>query len=180
MKVLGVLAVVFWAIHAGNHVFFRHTAYDLFWVCNVAPVLLAIGCFTKNARLCAIATAWLSYGMPIWLLDLATGANMIGTSVFTHFGCLAVGLVAIRRLGWPRRTWIFAAAASMVPLALARLFTPPEPNVMLAFRVHDGWEKYFSSHALYLALMIGGSAVVFLVVETIARRVFGVSSAPPR
>jgi len=179
VNALGAITLVFWALHAGNHVFFRHTPYDLFWVCNVAPVLLAIGCFTKNARLCAIATAWLSYGMPIWLLDLATGANMIGTSVFTHFGCLATVFLAIRRLGWPRRTWILAALASFVPLALARLLTPPEPNVMLAFRLHDGWEKYFSSHAVFLAVMIGGSAVVFLVVETIARRLFGVSSARP-
>jgi hypothetical protein len=49
---------------------------------------------------------------------------------------------------------------------------------MLAFRIHDGWEKHFSSHAFYLAVMIGGSSVVFFVVETIVRRVLGVSSAP--
>ena len=171
MKRLGILTLVFWAIHAGNHVFFRHTAYDLFWVCNVAPLLVAMGCFTKSARLCAIGTAWLSYGMPIWILDIATGANMIRTSVFTHFGCLAIGFLAVRRLGWPRRTWLVATIASLVPLALARLLTPPEPNVMLAFRIHDGWEKHFSSHVFYLAVMIAGSAIVFFIVETIVRRV---------
>jgi hypothetical protein len=175
---LGALALLFWAIHAGNHVFFRHTAHDLLWVCNLAPVVLVLGCFTKSARLCAIATCWLSYGMPIWLVDLATGASMIPTSVLTHFGCLAVGFLAVRHLGWPRNTWLVATLASLLPLALARLLTPPEPNVMLAFRVHDGWEKHFSSHAVYLAIMIAGSAVVFFVVETIARRVLSLSSAP--
>jgi hypothetical protein len=178
VKLLGVIALVFWAIHAGNHVFFRHTAHDLFWVCNVAPVVLAVGCFRRSARVCAVATAWLSYGMPIWLLDLATGANMIRTSVFTHFGCLGIGFIAAKQLGWPRRTWAVATLASLVPLLLARLFTPPEPNVMLAFRVHDGWEKYFSSHPVYVAVMLAGSAVVFLIVETIVRRVLGLSSAP--
>lgn len=178
MRRLGAIALVFWAIHAGNHVFFRNTAHDLLWVCNVAPVVLAIGCFRESARLCAIATAWLSYGMPIWLLDLATGAGMIRTSVFTHFGCLAIGFIVARRLGWPRHTWLFATLASLGPLLLARLFTPPGPNVMLAFRIHDGWERYFSTHEAYLAVMIGGSAVVFFVVETIARGVLGVSSAP--
>lgn len=178
MRRLGVVSLIFWAIHAGNHVFFRNTGHDLFWICNIAPVVLAVGCFRESARLCAIATAWLSYGMPIWLLDLATGAGMIRTSVFTHFGCLAIGLVAVRRLGWPRHTWLVATVASLVPLILARLFTPPGPNVMLAFRVHDGWEKHFSSHPSYLAVMIAGSAVIFLVVETILRRALGVSSAP--
>jgi hypothetical protein len=170
---LGVITLVFWAIHAGNHVFFRHTAYDLLWVCNIAPVVLAAGCFRRDARLSAIGTAWLSYGMPIWLVDLATGANMIRTSVFTHFGCLAIGFIAVRRLGWPRRTWLLATIASLVPLALARFFTPPEPNVMLAFRVHDGWERYFSSHVFYVAVMIAGSAAVFFVVELVVRRIHG-------
>ena len=111
-------------------------------------------------------------------IDLATGAGMILTSVFVHFGCLAIGFLAVRRLGWPRHTWLVATGASLVPLVLARIFTPPGPNVMLAFRIHDGWEKHFSSHAQYLAVMIGGSAVVFFVVEMLARRALGVSSAP--
>lgn len=178
MRRLALLALVFWAIHAGNHVFLRGTAHDLLWVCNVAPVVLVVGCLRESARLCAVATSWLSYGMPIWLLDIATGAGMIRTSVFTHFGCLAIGFFAARQLGWPRRTWLVAAFASLVPLLLARIFTSPAPNVMLAFRVHDGWEKYFSSHGLYLVVMIAGSAVVFLVVETIVRRVLGLSSTP--
>lgn len=175
---LGTLTLVFWAIHAGNHAFVRHTAHDLFWVCNVAPLLLAMGCFRASARLCAVATSWLSYGMPIWVLDLVSGAGMIATSVFTHLGCLAIGFVAIRRLGWPKWTWLVATTASLVLLLLARLFTPPSPNVMLAFRVHDGWERHFSTHPLFLLVMIGGSAVVFLCVEVIVRRALGVSSAP--
>lgn len=177
MNAIGALALLCWAIHAGNHVFFRHTAHDLFWTCNVATPLLAAGCFLRKARLAAISVCWLAYGVPIWLLDLATGANMIPTSMFTHFGGLGLGIVAVRRLGWPRWSWLYATGASLVLVVLARLFTPPKENVMLAFRVHDGWEKHFSSYPVYLALMIAASAVVFVVVEALARRFFGVSSA---
>lgn len=167
---IGVLALVFWAIHAANHVFFRHSAYDLLWTCNVATPLLALGAFMAHARLCAIALCWLAYGTPIWLLDLATGAGMIPTSVFTHFGGLALAILAVRKLGFPRWSWAWAVLASLVLVVFARILTSADHNVMLAHRVHDGWEKYFSSHPAYLVTMIGGSAVVFFVVETLARR----------
>lgn len=167
---IGVLALVFWAIHAANHVFFRHSAYDLLWTCNVATPLLALGAFMAHARLCAIALSWLAYGTPIWLLDLATGAGMIPTSVFTHFGGLALAILAVRKLGFPRWSWARAVLASLVLVVFARILTSADHNVMLAHRVHDGWEKYFSSHPAYLVTMIGGSAVVFFVVETLARR----------
>lgn len=170
-----MLAAVFWIIHGGNHVL-RGTAHDLLWACNVAPPLLAAGCFLRNARLCAIGTSWLSYGVPIWLLDLATGGNLIPTSVLTHFGGLAIGILAARRLGWPRHSWLAAVGASLVLVLLSRILTSAQHNVMLAFRVHEGWERHFASHPAYLALMIACSAVVFLVVETIALRIARVSS----
>jgi hypothetical protein len=170
VNLVGVLALLFWAIHAANHVFIRHTAYDLLWTCNVATALLALGAFLRNARLCAIALCWLAYGTPIWLLDLATGAGMIPTSPLTHFGGLALAVIAVRKLGFPRWSWAWAVGASLVLVVLARILTSAQHNVMLAHRVHDGWEKYFSSHPTYFVVMMAGSAVVFFVVETLARR----------
>ena len=178
MRLLGILATLFWVIHATNHVL-RGSAYDLFWACNVATPVLALGCFLRRARLCTIAVCWLAYGVPIWLLDLATGASLIPTSVLTHFGGLALGIVAVRKLGWPRRSWLVATGASLVLVVLARIFTTRAQNVMLAHRVHDGWERHFSSHLPYLALMIAVSAVVFFVVETIARRFDDSGIVPP-
>ena len=169
MNRIGILALVFWAAHAASHVL-RGTAHDLFWVCNVATPVLALGCFLRVARLCAISVCWLAYGVPIWLLDLGTGASLIPTSVLTHFGGLVLGVAAVRRLGWPRWTWLAATGASLLVLLLARIFTSPAHNVMLAFRVHDGWEKHFDSYPPYLALMLGASAMWFFAIETIARR----------
>ena len=170
MKAIAALALLFWAIHAGNHVFVIHSPYDLLWTCNVAPPLLAIGALAKNARACAIALCWLSYGVPIWLLDLATGGGVIATSILTHLGGLALAILAVRNLGFPKHTWLWSVAASMVLVVLARVFTSAEHNVMLSHRVHDGWETHFPSYPPYLALMIAGSAAVFFVVETLFRR----------
>ncbi len=168
----GVVTLACWMIHGGNHVL-RGTAHDLLWACNVAVPMLALGCFAGARVACAVPLLWLSFGTPIWLLDLATGANLIPTSLFVHVLAPLVGIAAIRRLGWPPRAWLSATLASASLLALTRLAGSPEPNVNLAFRIHDGWERAFGSHALFLTTLLGASALVFVTVDTAARRLLG-------
>jgi len=153
---------VVWHIHDGS-------AWDLLWVCNVALPVLAVGCFLRSARPCVIAFLFLVYGTPLWLVDTVTGGAMVPTSPLIHLGGLAVGAVAIRGLGWPRRTWLLASAASAVVLALTYLASPPAPNVNLAFRVQDGWERWFTNHTLYVAFLWLSAAASFWLAERIAR-----------
>ncbi|HEY8079378.1 MAG TPA: hypothetical protein VIF62_34845 [Labilithrix sp.] len=169
MTALGALAFVFYAAHVAWHVAHGSTG-DLLWACNVACPMLAVGCFAKSARVCASAVMWLAYGVPMWLVDLATGGALVPTSLFTHFGGLVLGVIAVRRLGWPRGSWLVACAGTATLLALTRLVGSPERNANLAFRVHEGWEKYFPSHLVYLAMMWLGSALAFFVVERLALR----------
>jgi hypothetical protein len=170
VRALGGLALLFYAAHATWHVV-HGSAWDLLWVCNASMPVLVLGCFFAKARLVAGAVMILSYGTPMWLLDLMTGpSSMIITSPLVHVGGLVVGGLAVRRLGWPRLTWAFTAAATALLLFLSRLVTPPRDNVNLAFRVHDGWEHIFPSHILYVAMMWLASAVVFLIIELLARR----------
>ncbi len=169
MNALGALALIFYIAHFAWHLAHGSLG-DLWWACNVACPMIAVGCFTKNGRLCACGVMWLAYGAPMWVLDLATGGALVPTSIFTHFGGLVIGVVAVRRLGWPRGSWLVACAATATLLALTRIFGSPERNANLAFRVHGGWEKYFPSHLLYLAMMWLGGAVMFFVAERIAIR----------
>ncbi|OJY29783.1 MAG: hypothetical protein BGO98_49105 [Myxococcales bacterium 68-20] len=172
LPVHGVVVLACWMLHGGNHVL-RGTAHDLLWACNVAVPMLAVGCF-RGARLpCAIALLWLSFGTPIWLLDLATGAGLISTSIFVHVVAPLVGIAAMRRFGWPPRAWVSATMASAGLLLLTRIVGSPGPNVNLAFRIHDGWERYFASHLLFLGLLLGASALAFMAVDGIARRHLG-------
>ncbi len=165
----GVAALCCWALHGGNHVL-RGTPHDLLWACNVAVPLLAIGCLLGARVLCAIAVLWLSFGTPIWLLDLATGAGLIPTSVFVHLVAPIIGVVALRKLGWPPRAWLAATAASAVLLLVTRLSSSPRANVNLAFRVHDGWERYFSSHLAFVGLLLVASALVFYAIDVAVLR----------
>lgn len=164
----GLAALVFYALHVVWHV--THGAHwDLFWVCNVSMPLLAFGCFVAHARLCVASVLILSYGTPMWVLDLATGGVLVPTSLLTHLGGLAAGILAVRRLGWPPGAWRFGCLVTLAVLAITRVVTPAGPNVNLAFRVHDGWERWFPHHSVYLAMMWTGSALWFFAVERAVR-----------
>lgn len=113
---------------------------------------------------------WLSFGTPIWLLDLATGAGLISTSVFVHVIAPLIGIAAMRSFGWPPRAWVSATVAGAGLLLLTRIVGSPGPNANLAFRVHAGWERYFASHTLFLGLLLGVSALAFMAVDAVARR----------
>lgn len=165
----GAAALACWAIHAGNHLL-RGSAYDLLWVCNVAVPLLAVGCFLGRPRFVGVAVSWLAFGTPIWLLDLATGKGMIPSSPLVHVVAPIIGILAVRRLGWPRGTWMAATVSSAALLAFTRLVGTARTNVNLAFRVHDGWEHRFDSHAGFLALLVAGAALVFFAIERVFRR----------
>ncbi|MBX3209129.1 MAG: hypothetical protein KF764_29115 [Labilithrix sp.] len=173
----GAGALACWLIHGGNHVL-RGTPHDLLWACNVAVPMLALGCFAGARLACAIPLLWLSFGTPIWLVDLATGAGLIPTSVFVHVVAPLIGIAAVRRLGWPPRAWLAATGASAGLLALTRLVGAPGPNVNLAFRIHDGWERVFGSHAAFLAVLLAASALLFAGIDAVARRL--ARRGPPR
>jgi hypothetical protein len=109
-------------------------------------------------------------GTPLWLMDLAAGGEFIPTSCFTHVGGLAIGLNGVARLGMPGGTWWKAALALVVLIGVCRLATPAYANVNVAFAIHPGWERFFSSHRVYLASMIAVVSAYFVAVEHALRR----------
>jgi hypothetical protein len=55
---------------------------------------------------------------------------------------------------------------------VCRLVTPAAANVNVAFAIYPGWEKFFPSHPIYLAVMMAQSAVYFFICEYALRRWF--------
>ena len=153
MRLRGSAAVVLacWCAHAVHHVA-RGTPLDLLWACNVAVPILALGLLLGAPLPSAVALLWLSFGTPVWLVDLATG------------------VIGMRRLEWPRRAWLAASLASVVLLAVSRLVGEPGPNVNLAFRIHPGWERLFGTHPRQLAALLLASTLVFFFVDHAVRR----------
>ncbi len=167
---VGIAALLIWLPHAFWHVS-HHSPWDLLWMCNVSPLLIAAGCFAKAPRLSASGLCFLSCGTPLWLIEVA-GGSLVPTSPLVHFGGLAVALVAARSIGFLRGTWWFAALLSVAILGSARVLTPPHANVNLVFFVYRGWEKTFPNHPLYLFLIWLGSAAAFAFIEYAAVRRF--------
>ncbi|MEZ4370187.1 MAG: hypothetical protein R3B07_05150 [Polyangiaceae bacterium] len=148
----------------------RGEAPDLFWVCNVAPLVLALGCVLGRGGLVAISICWLVFGTPMWLIDLFGGGNWMLASLSTHLGGLAVGTFAARQLGWPRGSWLSAVAAHIGLLGLTRVLTPPKFNVNLVFAVWPGWEGLFPNHLVYLVGLGALASLTYFLVERIALR----------
>jgi len=169
-RVLGAVALGCWGVHAVDLVL-RGETHDLMWICNLAGPVLALGCFARRRLPVGIAVLWLVYGTPLWLLDMASGGVIIPTSFVSHFGCLAVGIVTVRAMGWERGAWWKTSVALVAVMALTRVITPPRFNVNLAFAVWDGWEDWFPSYGPYAVLLVTGSAVCFFVVGRLFERV---------
>lgn len=72
--------------------------------------------------------------------------------------------------GLPRRSWLGAIGGMAVLLLVTRLITPTRDNVNLAHHVHDGWERMFPSHLVYLLLLLCASGLIFFAVEAVTRR----------
>lgn len=161
---LGMAALACFAVYAGYEVRFGRIEY-LLWSCNVATLLVAIGLLMHWPTCNALGFFWLVLGVPLWILDLLTGAGCHFFSIFTHLGGLLLGLAGTRLLGLPGGVW-WQAVATLYLLHLAsRWVTPEVENINLAYRVWTGWEAYFPSHRVYILLLMAGTAVLFASVE---------------
>jgi hypothetical protein len=168
-KTIGVLTILGYAAHAAVHVA-RGTTYDILWGCHIAALLVGFGLIANLASLNAIGFLWSCFGLPLWVLDLATGGEWIVTSPLTHLGAFAAGIYGIRRMGMPRGVAWKSVAAYLLLLVMTRLVTPPRANVNLAFSVYPGWEQRFPNYAVYLAMLIACGAALSFAIEYVVTR----------
>jgi hypothetical protein len=169
MTTLGWLALGCYAVHAGFHLAHGRPE-DLLWACHIGAALVGVGLLLRQPVINGVGVLFLCLGTPLWLLDLAAGGEFYPTSCFTHLGGLAIGIYAVRGLGFPKGVWWKATAFLIGLMLLCRLTTPAEANVNVAFAIQHGWEAHFSSYSVYLTTMLIEASVYFLVMELILRR----------
>ena len=168
---LGALALLFFVIHATFHAI-RGRPYDILWNCTLSNALIGVGLLVGRSRPVAIGVTWLCLGNLFWLGDVLTGGEFFFTSTLTHFGGLAVGVLGVRSLGWPQRTWLFASLGTLGLQQLSRFVTPPAANVNLAFSVYIGWERYFPTYRTYWLVMFAETVIVYYLVDRFFRGLF--------
>lgn len=139
-------------------------------MCNMGALLVGVGLLVRQPRPLAVGATWLAVGDVLWALDLLSGSDLLPTSLLTHILGLAIGVIGLRRLGFPRGTWLVAGVAVLGLQEITRLLTPERSNVNVVFAMYGGAERIFSSHLAYRGSLIALAFVLFGVVEVAARR----------
>lgn len=144
---------------------------EAMWCCAMGQLLLGVGLVAAWPRLAVTGTAWLAFGVPLWVIGLASGEVMRWPSWFTHLVAPVIGVVAARGLGVPRGTWWRATLGLVALQAATRWLTPPRFNVNLAHAVYPGWERLFPTYAAYYLFMLACGAAACFAAEALLRRV---------
>jgi hypothetical protein len=126
---------------------------NLFWMCNVGNLILALGLFFEKPLVIRLAAIWMIPGLFIWVIYVVLAWGVFLSSTLAHVGGLAVALVALSQVGMDRTSWRWAFGWYLVVQLLSRFFTAPALNVNLAHAVQPGWDRAFHSYwAFWLVL----------------------------
>ena len=137
---------------------------NLLWMCNIGNLLLAFGLFANHRPLIRASAIWTIPGLAIWGWYVMRGANL--SSTMAHVGGIIVGLIALRKVGMDRLTWLYAFVWYLFMQLAARLTTDPALNVNVAHHVQTGWESAFPSFLMFWLVM---TVLVAALLWTIGR-----------
>ena len=168
-RVLGAIALVFYALHA-TELLLARPPQVLLWSCDVAALAVPVGLLSGSTLLTSAGCLMLITGLPLWIIDVSCGGDFWPASPLIHVGTPILALLAMRRLGLPGRSWLLAIALTGAVTLASRFAGAPEQNVNLAFTVPRGFEATSPPHAVYLALVGGAFAVVTLASHLALRR----------
>ncbi len=173
LRWLGVIACAGYATHAGYHVL-NGTPQDTIWICHLSALLTGGALIAGSPRFNAAGLLCLTVGFPMWVLYLFSGEPFIWTSPLTHVLGLVVAIVGARKLGGvPHFTWITAFVFVGFAMVAARLVTPIDANVNLAFGPMEGLSLWRVGGVAHWGLQLTSWAVALFVLEWIWRRILG-------
>ena len=166
---LGIFALLFFVAHGWYHYFYGDLR-NLLWTCNLGTLFVGVGMLLGISVLNSLGLYWVILGAPLWVGALFTGEPLLLTSIFTHFGTLAIGLFGITRLGLPNHMWLKAAVALLLLFGLSRVLTPAELNINLAWSIWPWWRRYISDYSVYFLMLFSFCMVIFVFADLLLRR----------
>lgn len=162
-RLLGLLPLIFFLFQTIHYWRFGGMG-NLWWICNMGNVLLGVGLLIGHRELIRAAAIWTIPGLAIWVKYVLLASGFYFSTTLAHVGGIAVGLIALRRVGMNRTAWLYAFAWSFLTQVAARVLTSPELNVNLAHRIQPGWENVFSSYwKFWLVLAVLTAAVLWII-----------------
>lgn len=148
-RVLGVFPLIFFLLQAIHYWNINEVGHML-WMCNIGNLLLAVGLFLDKPMLTRVAILWTIPGLAIWIIFVVLPWGLFFTSILAHVGGLVVAMVALKRFGMDRRTWLYAWVWFLIIQAISRVFTATELNVNLSHRMQERFESTFHYYWLFL------------------------------
>ena len=162
LRLLGVLPLLFFFLQ-GVHYWRSNELGNLFWMCNVGNLILAMGLFLEKRRVIRLAAIWMIPGLIVWFVYVVLAWGVFLSSTLAHVGGLAVTAVALKTYRMDRRGWIYAFRWYIGVQLLSRFFTAPKLNVNLAHAVQPGWEQTFPSYwTFWLTLTLITAGVLWV------------------
>lgn len=151
-RLLGVLPLLFFLAQTIHYWRFGGMG-NLLWMCNAGNILLGIGLLIGHRELIRAAAIWTIPGLVVWIKYVLLASGFYFSTTLAHVGGIAVGMIALRRVGMDGFAWIYAFAWYLLTQLAARLFAPPELNVNVAHKIQTGWETAFSSYWKFWIVM---------------------------
>lgn len=148
LRLLGIFPLIFFLAQI-VHYWPNNELGNLFWMCNVGNLILALGLFLEKPVVIRLAAIWMIPGLFVWIIYVVLAWGVFLSSTLAHVGGLAVALIALRQVGMDRTSWRWAFGWYLVVQLLSRFFTSPALNVNLAHAVQPGWERTFPSYWLF-------------------------------
>lgn len=154
LRLLGLLPLIFFLSQV-IHYWPIHELGNLFWMCNIGNLLLALGLFLEKPQLVRVAAIWTIPGLVIWFLYVVLVWTVFLSSTLAHVGGLIVAMIALSRYGMDRNAWRWAFGWYLGIQLASRFITAPALNVNLAHAIQPGWNGAFHSYwSFWLVLTI--------------------------
>lgn len=145
LRLLGIFPLIFFLAQA-YHYWPINELGNLFWMCNVGNLILALGLFFEKPLVTRLAAIWTIPGLVIWIMYVVLAWGVFWSSTLAHVGGLAVALIALSQVRMDRTAWRWAFGWYLVIQLLSRFLTAPALNVNLAHTVQPGWDPAFQSY----------------------------------
>ena len=155
---MGFLPLVFFLSQA-IHYWHISEFGQVFWMCNIGNLVLAIGIFLNKRTVIRVAAIWMVPGVLVWIAYvvptwgiLFTGQASLGqlfgilSSTLAHLGGFSVGMLVLRRVRMDGHAWLPAFAWYFVLQLISRIATPAPMNVNVSHQIQAGWEQSFAAY----------------------------------
>src|SRR4029453_6577150 len=137
LRLLGILPLIFFLAQA-VHYWRIDQLGNMLWMCNIGNLLLAVGMFLESRKLIRLASIWMFPGLLVWLVYVVFAWGVFFTSTLAHVGGLVLGVLALRKVGMDRHSWLYALGWYLLVQLFSRVASSADLNVNLAHRMQPG------------------------------------------